>query len=262
MCHTILLLAGDLFHPLRKVGQGGGINGCIFLCEGQGGTWEMTWRAVFAFVLVVLIAASIGMAVAAGERSPVFLQEPSARAFLFKVVLMLVAYAGAIVTIVANCGDEWDLEMRNAALFGTIAGVVEGLNVALANGFGPPVQNPPVHLAGILVVFTLWAVAAGRTARELGHFNAGVIAAVMSAGVCMVIGVTVGFAMELFIAPPLPGHVATWAEFKRSGWTDAQAFGIANTLHSGFAHLWMGPVIALLVGSLGAAIGQRLTEKR
>jgi hypothetical protein len=222
----------------------------------------MTWRAVFAFVLVVMIAASIGMAVAAVERSPVFLGEPSARAFLFKVVLMLVAYAGAIVTVVANCGDEWDLEMRNAALFGSIAGVVEGLIVALENGSGSVVQNPVVQLAGMLAAFALWAVAAGRTAKELGHFNAGVIAAVMSAGVCMVIGVTTGLAIELFIAPPLPSHIATWAAFKRSGWTDAQAFGIANTLNSGFVRLWMGPVIAMLVGSLGAAIGRRLAVKR
>jgi hypothetical protein len=77
----------------------------------------------------------------------------------------------------------------------------------------------------------------------------------------MVIAVTAGFGKELFIAPPLPGYVVTWAEFKRSGWTDAHAFGIANALESGFTHLWMGPLIALMVGSLGTWIGQR-TAKR
>jgi hypothetical protein len=127
--------------------------------------------------------------------------------------------------------------------------------VALENGIGVAVQVPAVQLAGMLFVFALWGVAGARSARELNRFRPGVIAAVMSAGVCMVIGVTAGFAMELFIAPPRPDYVTSWAEFKRSGWTDAHAFGIANTLDSGFTHLWMGPVVAVIVGSVGAWIG-------
>jgi hypothetical protein len=77
----------------------------------------------------------------------------------------------------------------------------------------------------------------------------------------MVIAVTMGFALELFIAPPSAGYIETWAEFQRSGWMDAHAFGIANTLESGFTHLWMGPVVALVVGSLGAATGARRSAR-
>jgi hypothetical protein len=108
----------------------------------------------------------------------------------------------------------------------------------------------------MLVIFALWGMAGVRTARELRHFRPGVAATVMSAGVCMVIAVAAGFALELFIAPPQPDYVATWPEFKRSGWFDAQAFAIANTLASGFTRLYLGPIVAVFVGSIGAWIGK------
>ena len=222
----------------------------------------MTWRGVFAFVLVIMIGASIGMAVAAAERSPGWFLNPGAAWFLREAVLALVVYAGAIIVVVAHRGDDWDAEMRNAALFGSIAGVMEGLNVALEDSVGLAVHVPALQLVGMLVVFALWGVAGARTAKELNRFRPGVLAAVMSAGVCMVIGVTAGFAMELFIMPPRPDYVATWDEFKRSGWTDAHAFGIANTLDSGFTHLWMGPLVALVVGAMGSAIGRVIATRR
>jgi hypothetical protein len=222
----------------------------------------MTWRAVFAFVLLVMIAASIAMAIAAVERSPGWMAHPGASAILRATWLTLVVYAGAIVIVVANRGAEWDEELQNAALFGSIAGLVEVVNIAFERfGFAQPV-TAAFSLASMLVLFLLWALAGARTARDLRHFRPGVIAAVMSAGVCMVIAVTAGFATELFIAPPRPDVISTWAEFRSSGWLDAQAFGIANTLDSGFTHLWMGPIIALLVGSLGAWLGKRQSSPR
>lgn len=49
----------------------------------------------------------------------------------------------------------------------------------------------------------------------------------------MAVTVTAGLATELFIARP----ASTWPEFRRSGWLDPHAFGIANALDSGFTHL-------------------------
>ncbi|HKD93031.1 MAG TPA: hypothetical protein VKB56_14055 [Terriglobales bacterium] len=219
----------------------------------------MTWRAIFAFVLVVMIAASIGMAFEAAERSPGWFLHPGAQVFLMEALLALVVYAGAIIVIVANRGEEWDVELRNAAIFGSITGIVELINVALESYAAT--SNTGLQLAGMLAIFALWGMAALSTARELRRFRSGVAAAVMSAGVCMVIAVTAGFALELFIAPLQPEYVATWPEFKRSGWLDAQAFAVANTLASGFTHLCFGPVIAVIVGCAGAGIGKRMAPQ-
>lgn len=217
----------------------------------------MTWRAVFAFVLLVMIAASIAMAIEAVERSPGWIGYPGAAAILRVTWLTLLVYAGVIVVVVANRGADWDEELQNSAFFGSIAGLVEVINIALERAGFAQSFAAAFSLTCMIVLFLLWALAGARTARDLQHFRPGVIAAVMSAGVCMVIGVTAGFATELFIAPPRPDVISTWAEFRRSGWLDAQAFGIANTLDSGVTHLWMAPMIALVAGSIGAWVGRR-----
>ena len=222
----------------------------------------MTWRAVFAFVLVVMIACSIGMAVAAVERSPGWFYHPGARPYLAEVVYSLVVYASVIVIVVANRGEEWDEELQNAAIFGTIAGGVAVLSFVIEHISSAEAHVPAVTITAMLLMFALWGVAAGRTSRDHGHFRPGVMTAFMSAGVTMVIAVTVGFAVDLFIAPPAPAVVSTWAEFQRSGWTDVQAFAIANTFDSAFTHLWMGPAIAVVVGSVGAWLGKMLSARK
>src|SRR5690348_10267786 len=104
MCHTILLPVEGSFEPMRTVGQGYGTGGCIFLGVLSWRCRAMTWRAVFAFVLVVMIAASIAMAIAAVERSPGWIAHPGAATILRTAWLGLLVYAGAIVVVVANRG--------------------------------------------------------------------------------------------------------------------------------------------------------------
>jgi hypothetical protein len=62
----------------------------------------------------------------------------------------------------------------------------------------------------------------------------------------------------MFLAPANPALVATWQEFKRSAWTDPAAIQIANTLDSAFSHLLLAPVVALVVGAIGAGLGKLL----
>jgi hypothetical protein len=221
----------------------------------------MNLRGVLAFAMLLMIAASMGMALTSVERAPEYLHEPSARFFLLETALVLVAYGGAILVIVTNRGQERETELRNATMFGGIAGACEVVNVAIENGYPIRGLGPLLQIAGMLLLFMLWGIAGARTAAQLGSIRSGVIAAVMSAGICMVIGVTAGFVIELFVAPPQPGYVATWVEYQRSGWTDPRAFGVANTLDSGFTHLVMGPLIALIVGGAAAWLGRKLAQQ-
>ena len=108
-------------------------------------------------------------------------------------------------------------------------------------GVAPPTTGPVLPIGFMLIVFTSWGIAGFRIARSRRSIRAGLLAAVFSAGVCMLIAVTAGFMVQFFVAPPEPAYVSTWAEFKRSGWTDARAFGMANTLDSGFTHLVIAP---------------------
>lgn len=218
----------------------------------------MTGRSVIAFALLVLIAASIGMAVAAVERSPTFLAQPSARTFLAEPLLALVVYACAVVVIVMRRGAAWEVELRNAAMFGGLAGLIEVTNISIENGIPFSIKGPSFQIAAMLALFVIWGMAGARTARQIGTVRSGVLASILSAGISMLTGVTAGFALQFFIAPPQPAYVATWEEFRRSGWLDAGAFGIANTLDSGFTHLVIAPLVAIVVGSVGGWIGRSM----
>jgi hypothetical protein len=72
----------------------------------------------------------------------------------------------------------------------------------------------------------------------------------------MLIAVAAGFIVQFLLAPPEPAYVSTWAEFQRSGWTDARTFGVANTLDSGFTHLVIAPIVALFFGGLASFVAQ------
>jgi hypothetical protein len=70
----------------------------------------------------------------------------------------------------------------------------------------------------------------------------------------MLIAVAAGFLIEFFVAPPDPAIVSMWAEYRRSGWTDAHAFGLANTLDSAFTHLIIAPIVAMVFGGVGSLL--------
>ena len=212
----------------------------------------MIRRTAFAVSLLVLIAAAMAMADIAVTRYPAFLAQPSARTFLLEPLLVFVLYAVAIVFIVVKMrGANSDIVLRNAALFGTATGVFEIANIAIEHGIPFAVSGPVLQIAVMLLIFAVWGFAGFRSSKVLCSVRSGILTSVFSGGICMLITVAAGFAIEFFLAPPRPDYVATWGEFQRSGWTDARAFGIANALDSGFSHLVIAPIVALVFG--GAA---------
>jgi len=210
---------------------------------------------MFAIVLLTLIAVSLGMAAVAVARYPAFFLQSGARVYLFEPIGALVVYAVAIVLVARAHGQYWDAVLKTAILFGFLTGILEVVNIGIENGI-PFRAGPGVAIGFMIVVLTLWGVAGFRTARSLGSAGAGMLAAVSSACICMLIAVVVGFAVQFFLAPPDSAGVSTWAEYKRSGWTDPRAFGLANTLDSGFTHLVVAPIVATLFGGLGTLLAR------
>ena len=93
-------------------------------------------------------------------------------------------------------------------------------------------------------------------ASRRGHSAvAGILTAVAAAALCMVIGTCGGEITEFFLHPAPASQVSTWAEFQRSHWTSAASFQVANTIDSATTHLTMAPLVALILGSIGAIAG-------
>ena len=180
---------------------------------------------------------------------------------MLEPVLALLAYAVAIVFISRRPGLRWDSILKAAILFGGFSGIIEVINIGIENSAASASQGPVVSVGFMVITFTLWGIAGFRTARSLSSPPSGLLASVSSACICMLIAVATGFVVQFLLVPPEPAYVSTWAEFKRSGWTDARAFGVANTLDSGFTHLVVAPIVALLIGGLASFVA-RFTSNR
>jgi len=175
---------------------------------------------------------------------------------VLETVCAFLAYAVATIYLARTRGPYWDSILTSASIFGVITGIFEVINVGFENGIPFVVRGPLLPIGFMLLIFTSWGIAGFRTTRSLKSARAGLLAAVLSAAVCMLIAVAAGFFVQFFLVPPEPTYVSTWAEFKRSGWTDAGAFAVANTLDSGFTHLVIAPIVALLFGGLASLISQ------
>ncbi len=211
-------------------------------------------RTVITFALSALVIADLGMIAIAVARYPALFSQPRARTFEVEPICALVVYAVAIFCFAQRRGAAWNTILTTAVIFGLLTGAIEVLNMGIENGIPFSFHGSALQIGSMLTIFTLWGVAGGRTARALNSKRAGLLAAVSSGAICMLIGVTAGFVIELFVVPPAPAYVATWAEFKRSGWTDARAFGLANTLDSGFTHLVIAPVLAVIFGGIASLL--------
>ncbi len=144
---------------------------------------------------------------------------------------------------------------------GIIGGTLQIIQLALEN-FGRRIgENSSVTLAFMLSAFLIWGAAGFRVTRKTDEFKMGVIASCWGAMVSVLMAVTFGLAL-MTANIPSPAYVATWNEFKQSGWSNAHAFAIANSLEAVLGHLVIGPVAGTLFGILGVVAAKLLPDRR
>jgi hypothetical protein len=116
-------------------------------------------------------------------------------------------------------------------------------------------------LISMLTLFLAFAIAGYLGARRLAAFWPGVFAAIWSAVMAIAIAVTFGYLLLNIALPTLARDEMGDPDYIRSGWRDPQAFAIANTFDAGLTHLIEGPIIAVVLGSVGAGVGVVLDRR-
>jgi hypothetical protein len=220
----------------------------------------MIRQSVFGTVILILCGLDLTLAVLGIARYPALFIQHGAWIFVVQLVGVLLVYGGAAAALLRLHGPAWQTISKYGVVFGCITGGLELLSLAIETRL-PAWTHLGIFSVGVMVsLFVLWGIAGGWAARATGSTSNGVWTAVTSAALCMLVAVAAGFVVEFFIATPDVGAIQTWQEFKRSGWTDARAFGVANTLDSGFTHLLIAPVVASLFGLGGSLIGRVRTR--
>lgn len=210
--------------------------------------------AWFRGSLLLCLAAIATLAATGLAQFPKFFRQGGTLLYVYEMAGIVTAYAILILMLAHTQGALWNAIRKRAVLCGTATGTVEVLNITLENVAPAIAHRPGFAIAFMLIVFLAWGAAAAWTMRDYKIRWMAVITAVSSAGICMLIAVLAGFLMQLFLTRPNLAEVARWAEYKRSGWADVQAFSLANTLDSGFTHLLLAPLVAALFGTLGTLI--------
>lgn len=188
---------------------------------------------------------------------------PGGLAIVLEITALLVAYASAVVWVTTRDSSLHRAAIRFGTRGGMIGGAIQMMHLAQEAFVDVgPVWNGIVGFGLLICTFLLWGFAGYQTTRSTGPPRSGALAGVWSAVVTMSILVLFGFVLEFYVATPKPEYVATWGEFKRSGWTDIQAFTIANTLYSAQSHLIVGPILGAIFGWIGGAVAPKAPAHR
>lgn len=209
---------------------------------------RFTRRAMLLGIFLDLMLVAIS---SLGINSPLKMQ--GGGAYVIKTVILLVLYGLVVVWASTKASISCQTALRLGASAGVFGGLLQMLHMTLEN-FGHRVgENSIVTLAFMAGGFLIWGGAGYCVTRSTGEIKDGLVASCWSAMVSVVIAATFGLVLMSANIPP-PEYVATWGEFKQSGWADARAFAIANSLDAAFSHLVIGPIVGTIVGLLGVSI--------
>ncbi|HEX9038745.1 MAG TPA: hypothetical protein VF808_17320 [Ktedonobacterales bacterium] len=222
-------------------------------------SWRPRWLWLIATSLLALIVLDLAQVALRVASYPSFLSWPGAYGYLAEAVAALAGYALIIVALLALASRvrvAWNA-LRVGCVIGLVGGCLEIVGIAAESLLAlPRTATSAVTLAAMLTLFLLFALAGFIDAWRERVVWRGAVAAVWSAMVAITITVTFGFLLMSLALPTLARGMASDPEFVRSGWADPQAFAIANTLDAGFTHLTEAPIIAAVVGSLGAGLAR------
>ncbi len=178
---------------------------------------------------------------------------PGALRFVVEPVIALAGCGLFVVAVTSGRQGKRLDALRPATAWGMAGGALLVVHMALED-FGRRIgENGWITLAFMSATFLLWGVTGFRVARNTASTAPGWLGGCWSAVVSVLAAVTFGFVLMFFEVPPLD-YVATWPEFKQSGWSDVQAFAIANSLDAGFTHLVAGLVLGSIFGAIGAGL--------
>lgn len=213
--------------------------------------------------LLAVLGVDVALVAAGLIGYPSFLNQRGSAAYLAEPLVLLAVYAVVVHAATRSASAERWRMLRGAAIVGLALGALEMVNISVETFTGlSGAANLATTAPLILGPFLVWSVVAGWAARATGSPRVGTLAAVWSAMVTMVIGVTYGFVLALATPGKLARNLVNDPDYLRSGWTDAKSFVLANTFDNGFTHLLGGLIVGSVVGLIGALIGTRLTHSR
>jgi hypothetical protein len=190
---------------------------------------------------------------------PSLLSQPGSVGYIAEPIVLLLVY-GAIIIVATSRVAAADLPARLATLslataFGLLTGGMWVVNHTLETFVGLSGLGILATAPLLLGAFLLWGVASFLRSWQTGSLQSGLLAALWSAMLCVLLTITYGFLLLYLALPRLSAMEANDPDFLRSHWSDLHAFAIANTFDAAFSHLLGALVVSLVFGAIGSLVG-------
>ena len=212
-------------------------------------------------ILLVLIAINIIMAIIATFMYPPLLTMPHVYSYIVELGIILLVYI-IIVIWVTRFSEDINV-LRVATFFGVIASLLEIVHISIEDFTHLDAHTGTVS-TGIFMVglFLIFAVSGFCTTINKRKMFSGMWAASWSAVVCMLIVMTYGLSQLFWSFDAIAKTDIGNPDFTRTGWTDMHAFVIADIFEACFKVSFLGPILGIIFGLVGAAIARLFIRKK
>lgn len=206
-------------------------------------------------ILLIIIAINIIMTIIATFMYPPLLTMPHFYSYILELGVMLLLYIAIVMW--ATKPSIVLTTLRIATSFGAIAALLEIVHISIEN-FGHLNAHAETVSTGIFMggLFLLFAVSGYRIMLFKRNIISGMWAGSWSAIVCMLIVMTYGLSQLFWSFRAMEKHNIGNPDFSRTGWTDMHAFVIADIFEACFKILFLGPIVGIIFGLLGAVIAR------
>lgn len=220
-------------------------------------TASLSTATVFQPRILLLLVIGLNLLLIAGRAvlySP-FWSQPGALTYLLEPVVLLLVYA--VITVWVTAATT--LDRSRAFFYGSVIGLVTGalwiINLALETFVDLSALGLLATAPFLLGGFVFWSAAGYRVAQRTGSVSSGVLAAVWSAMICVLLTIAFGLLLTYTSLSQLEHQLVADPDFLRSHWLDLRAFAIANAFDSAFSHLLGGLLIGTIVGVASGFLG-------
>lgn len=197
---------------------------------------------------------------------PSLLRQPGSLVYVAEPIVGLAAYAACAWVATSTAFPERAgpqgasastrvATLRLASLCGVFTGALWIVNHTLETFWDLSQLGVLATAPFLLGAFALWGAAALLRSWQTGALRSGLLAAVWSAMLCVLLTITCGLALLSFALPRLSALEVHDPDFVRSHWSDARDFAVANTFDAAFSHLLGALVVGLVVGTVGGSLG-------
>ena len=189
-------------------------------------------------------------------------QPQEAAIYLVLLVALISFYAAFTMFGTRPTHPDAAFALGNGAIFGLLVAAMWMIEIVAGNILDTSITWVRLLYYGATFAVLVITLAAGIIGgQRSGRFTTGALLGAWSGLVSGLLVFLFGMAMGVLAQPALQQDSQTIAQFQRSGAPDLTTYLVSDWLVALTNHLWIGPLLGVVLGSIGGFIGAGLGRR-